>query len=187
MIADGLNEGLTDLITEFEVLTLAVESKGSINVRHDVRVVPDEVVLESLGEESGVAEDAEEFTELGEVFGDVTAVLNSGREVDEDEFLDCVDSVHDVPESGQHEIFDHGLNVVDESLGAVYTADEVVNMVLFDDSVHHASQEVNGVVEGHVGADLSGILHWRLKLEVEVSRACHGQGGQDSQKKLFEH
>ena len=186
MVTDCQNESLTDLITKVEVLSLAVESEGGIDVSHDVGVVPEKVVLESLSEEGGVAEDAEELAELGEVLGDVSAVLNCGGEVHKDELFDLVDTVHDIPESGQHKVFNHGLNIGDKSLGAVDTADEVVNMVLLDDAVHHSSQEVDGVVDGHV-ADLGGSLGGGLDLEIKFGGACHGQGGQDSQKKLFEH
>ena len=186
MVTDCQNESLTDLITKVEVLSLAVESEGGIDVSHDVGVVPEEVVLESLSEEGGVAEDAEELAELGEVLGDVSAVLNCGGEVHKDELFDLVDTVHDVPESGQHKVFNHGLNIGDKSLCAVDTADEVVDMVLLDDAVHHSSQEVDGIVNGHV-ADLSGSLGGGLDLEIEFGRTCHSQGGQDSQKKLFEH
>ena len=100
MVTDCQNEGLTDFVTEVEVLSLIVESKGGIDVCHDVGVVPEEVVLKSLSEEGAVAEDAEEFAELGEVLGDVTAVLNCGREVYEDELLDLIDSINNVPEGG---------------------------------------------------------------------------------------
>lgn len=186
MITDSQNEGLTDLITKVEVLSLAVESEGGIDVSHDVGVVPEEVVLESLSEEGGVAEDAEELAELGEVLGDVSAVLNCGGEVHKDELFDLVDTVHDVPESGQHKVFNHGLNIGDKSLGAVDTADEVVDMVLLDDAVHHSSQEVDGIVNGHVDY-LSGSLGGGLDLEIEFGGTCHSQGRQDSQKKLFEH
>ncbi len=186
MVTDSQNEGLTDLVTKVEVLSLAVESEGGIDVSHDVGVVPEKVVLESLSEESGVAEDAEELAELGEVLRDVSAVLNCRGEVHKDELLDLVDTVHDVPESGQHKVFNHGLNIGDKSLGAVDTADEVVDVVLLDNAVHNSSQEVDGVVNGHV-ADLGGDLGGGLDLEIEFGGTCHSQGGQDSQKKLFEH
>ena len=45
MVTDCQNEGLTDLVTKVEVLALAVESECGIDVGHDVRVVPEEVVL----------------------------------------------------------------------------------------------------------------------------------------------
>jgi hypothetical protein len=45
---------------------------------------------------------------------------------------------------------------------------------------------VDGVIDGHVGA-LSTGLGGGLDLEVKVSGACHSQGGQNCQKKLFEH
>ena len=186
MVTNGQNEGLTDLVTKVEVLALVVESKGGIDISHDVGVVPEKVVLESLSEEGGVAEDAEELTKFGEVLRDVTAVLDCGREVYEDELLDLINSVHDVPESGQHKVFNHGLNIGDESLSAVDTADEVVNMVLLDDAIHHSSHEVDGVIDGHV-SDLGAVFGRSLDLEVEVSGACHSQGRQYCQKKLFEH
>ena len=93
MVTDCQHEGLADLFTEVKVLALAVEIETGINISHDVWVVPEEVAGESLLEEGGVAENAEELPQALEIFGDVAAVLHSARQVNKDKLLDLIDAI----------------------------------------------------------------------------------------------
>ncbi len=121
VVSKSKDESLADLLTEVEIVTAVPVLDGGLNIGVDLRVVPEEVVGESLGEEAGVAEDGEELSELGKVIGDPSAVVTGGREVLE-ELANVHDTFADPNGAALLEVGHSVLNVGDHAVSAGHAA-----------------------------------------------------------------
>jgi hypothetical protein len=149
VVADSEDEGFTYGGSEVEEIGLGPEGLGLGEVGHDVGVVPEEVVLEALLEEGGVAEDGEELAELVEVLGDFAAVVGGNGNLI-DEVLHVEDAGGDAPEGALGEVVHSVLNVGHHSLGTVHAAEQVVEVVFVDDAVHDTGEDLDDSLNGNV-------------------------------------
>ena len=172
MVTAGEDEGVADLVAEFEEVALGPGGLGLAEVGHDVGVVPEEVVGDALLEEGRVAEDREELTKLVEVLWDAATVGGGGWNVI-DELLDVEHALGYAPEAARGEVGHGVLNVGDKRLSAVHAPEKVVEVVLVDDAVHDTGEDL----DDGLGGDVLGLR----------GSEAHGGGAQHSQDCLLEH
>ena len=162
VVTNGEGECLTDLVSEAVVVCGVPVLKSLLNVSIDLRVVPEEVVGDALCEDSGGREDCEELAELLEVLGDAATVVASRGEVLE-ELSNVHDSLADADCATCLEVNDCALDVSNEGVSAAHATEQVVQVVLVKDSVHHSCEHSDHI------ATVEGV-DWLL--ETHQSNAC---------------
>jgi hypothetical protein len=124
VISEGENEGLASVNTEVVVFTCIPASEGSGDGCVDVAVVPEEVVGDALCKEGRVSEDREELAKFGEVVRDATAVVDSRREMLEEQ-SNVHNTFTDADGSALLEMSNHVLNIIDHGVGTVHAAEQI--------------------------------------------------------------
>ena len=151
----GNNKCLTNLLSEFEILALIPWVECVLDVSVDLRVVPEEVVWDSLEEDGRVKEDLSPVSELVEVVADHVALSQVlGQLVD--------DLSHDFNAAGVArdaaclEVSDHLGELVGEGVSALHAGEQVVQVVLVDDTVDDTGGDFDDVGAGEGVGGLHG-------------------------------